>query len=204
MIDNLNIFSYLAGEESENENTFRCKICENDFKDKKELQNHINTHQEEGDWACSQCQFQTNNRESFTKHIKITHIQEIVENKKAETQSLFKCALCAERFKTKVEANRHRIKNHKTYKPCNNFPQGNCTYGDNCFFNHIILQNGYSICYECGKTFSERSLFMSHRKNAHEPVICKEFEKGLCKFTNQSCWWTHNKEIKSPNGKMIR
>ena len=66
---------------------------------------------------------------------------------------------------------------------------------------HIRLKHGrieetkdISIqCKYCGKQYTNKKNFMSHRKIEHPGVVahCKNNAVGECYFSAETCWWSH-------------
>ena len=109
---------------------FECPICGLGRRTKCQVEQHMNIHdkpEEDSQFNCKDCQFQTMNRDQLYQHMEMIH-------KKIE------CNLCNTFFNTRKNLNVHRHETHrKIYKPCRNFPSKNCEYDSECSFYHVIL-----------------------------------------------------------------
>ena len=56
-------------------------------------------------------------------------------------------------------------------------------------------------CKHCSEQFSAIWNLMSHRKQAHRNAVafCKNKIEDKCKFTSETCWWSHEKKDFVPN-----
>ena len=85
--------------------------------------------EEDTEFTCDKCTYQTINRDQFIEHMEKVH-----------SQTEFKCIPCKTKFRTKQAMNKQKKETYKMYyKPCQNFPLNNCEYDDECNFYHIIL-----------------------------------------------------------------
>ena len=109
---------------------FECPICGLGRKTRGQIEQHMSTHdkqEEDSQFNCRDCQYQTMNRDQLYQHIDINH-------------KTFECNLCNTLFKTRKDFNIHCKDIHKmAFKPCRNFPNKNCEYDSECNFYHIIL-----------------------------------------------------------------
>ena len=137
------------------------------------------TTDDEGDWSCEECSYQTNTEAHLNNHLK-----------HSEHKTKFVCKLCESTFTTGNELSKHRTSNHKTFKPCKNLP--NCQYKDDCLFNHKMLNIDTFICYECGYETKNLNHLMEHRKANHKMNTCRKFLQNKCIFNASSCWYNHN------------
>jgi hypothetical protein len=186
---------------------FTCGICKVNRGNVDKLESHMLCHDEEGDWTCEDCSYQTNNVLDLRKHMKVTkHKSSLLtmeDNISNETGSSdresstiegdFSCPICDAKFKFKDQITLHRKENHPTYKPCRNIlSESGCQFGDTCKYNHKPVQTGFNICFECGSEFPSYPMLMLHRKKEHNNnVVCRRFLQNNCHFTNESCWFSH-------------
>ena len=95
------------------------------------------------------------------------------------------------------DVKKHRFNTHKNFKPCRNYSEdptkNKCSFGEKCCFNHVSLADGTFICYVCGKYANTHAELMSHRKNHTGQSICRNFLAKRCKFSDETCWWSHPK-----------
>ena len=184
-----------------NGDTFQCNICKKHSDSNDDVIDHMRRqHNQDGDWLCNLCDFQTNKYKPFEKHIDAKHCK--------NDQTNFKCEVCGMELQSKRELNVHRVDKHNTFKPCRYFQQDGCKFGEHCRFKHIVLEKGQSICYVCGKLFNDINEMMNHRKQVHATVVCKAYIRGSCKFDDKYCWWSHakpheNTSFQNVNNKMV-
>ena len=171
------------GEGEENESwqqqarqRFDCPICGLGSRTKGQIEKHMSTHDKQNNdsqFNCKECQYQTINRDQFSQHMEMTH------KYKAE----FECNLCNTFFRTRKDLNIHSKDIHnKIFKPCRNFPSKNCEYDSECHFYHIILSQGEHICFTCSDVFNGKTPLLHHMKSAHGQEICKRFKDNKCHF----------------------
>ena len=169
--------------EKSKETNFICKICNVERNTLRKLEKHIANHNEDGDWFCEECDFQTNKISVLTNHMKDkAHIFDLIQVK------LVQCPFCEEVFLSRSDLIRHRKISHPTYKPCRN--QTGCVFKSECIFSHDITPEDMCRCYECGEYFQNKNDMMLHRKNAHEVKTCRKWLEKKCQRGDQ-CWWDH-------------
>ena len=81
-----------------------------------------------------------------------------------------------------------------------------CEYGDQlCWFSHAKpVSSSKFTCNACDKTFSIQPEYFKHRKHAHTTSVplCKNDKKGECKFSENDCWFIHDKSENEKFDKM--
>ena len=162
---------------------FECPICGLGQKTKGQIKHHMTTHdkQEDSQFNCKDCQYQSNNRDQLNQHVETTH-KNVTE---------YECKLCNNYFETRNDLNIHSKETHKwTYKPCRNFPSKNCEYDSECNFNRIILNQGEHTCFKCGDVFSSKTPLLKHIKSVHGEETCKRFQDNKCSF-GEKCFFKH-------------
>ena len=198
--------------QSEPEEMLKCSVCYKTFTKKEDFNKHIEMHDKDGDWVCTQCSFQTNSTNSLKKHKDTAHNPSgegtpgcgpREGNQKGRTGSGDKrplaskadtantCRTCCKDFIYKIDLKKHINESQKTYKPCRNLDS--CTYKV-CRFNHKVYPEGHQVCYECGKSFKTVHELMRHRKATHKAVLCKDYLKGNCGYSSEDCYYTHTSQ----------
>ena len=93
----------------------------------------------------------------------------------------------------------HKKKKHlENVDVCWHYLDGDCSYGEHCWFKHENKNNKNESntktikCKICEKILIGKNTYMKHRKVEHEENIetCKLFQKGECTY-NEKCWFTH-------------
>ena len=170
---------------------FKCDVCKLVCDKKEKLERHMKNHDEDGDWTCDGCSYQSNEQNDLLNHLleKRNHSTILLDHllNKNVYDRRDKCTLCGEMFGTKTDLHSHLNLSHKTYKPCNRMPE--CT-GEDCRFNHAVVSEGAHLCYQCGDEFSSRMGLMNHMKANHEMPPCKHYQNGKCTFRDR-CWYSH-------------
>ena len=86
--------------------------------------------------------------------------------KAQESNKTLTCKHCQTLFENTHDLKTHIRSTHPTFKPCQNFngkTKGDqCTYGDDCNYNHVILKEHNDICWDCGKICTEKPDLMNH------------------------------------------
>ena len=141
-------------QQGRHQKSFECPICGLTRKTKIKLEQHMRGHdkaEEDSQFTCDQCSYQTINRDQYTEHMERAH-----------SQRKFTCTCCNRKFKTKQTFNKHNKEVHRTsYNPCRNFPLNKCEYDVECNFYHVILNQGQHICYKCGEKSDNKTIIMS-------------------------------------------
>ena len=117
-------------------------------------------------------------------------------------KDLFKCRVCEQSFSVKFELMDHRKAMHpNTVAQCKNYSKNTCPYcNERCWWIHHSENDKVNTaeeisCYYCNKTFESKSYMMAHRKEEHKLMvrICNKFLVNNCKFTDNACWFLHEK-----------
>ena len=178
-------------EEQTETRKFICNKCDKDHKSSDDLEEHLDSHYEDGDFACDTCLFQTNRLRLLREHLLKTqgHTSGQVRGKTA-----IKCKFCETKFIDRKELAEHKSKEHKTYQTCKYFKESKCTM-TRCRYYHKILKEGDCICFQCGDEFNNISAMMMHRKSKHGTKECTG-----CDRTDVDCWFMHATRVEtSPN-----
>ena len=174
---------------------FTCNKCDTDHTSSEELEEHLDTHYEDGDFTCDTCLFQTSKMSLLRKHLQNSpgHLSGQVHGKAA-----IKCKFCEEKFIVKKDLIAHKNNRHKTHKTCDFFLQGNCKRSP-CRYSHKKIKEGNCVCYECGKDYTSTAEMYKHRKKEHKRELCKKFLNNECDRGEADCWFSHvTSATKSP------
>ena len=185
---------------SVNNDKFKCQICHLIRDTKIKLERHMQNHIDDGDWTCDDCAYQSNDQNALLNHMLEKHhssvLLDFLLNKNIYDKK-FKCNFCKKQFPNKNDLINHKKIMHKTYQPCRS--PNNCSWGEECLFNHEELGENMFICYQCGEKFDSRHKVMIHRRIVHKNEICRAYLKGSCEFS--PCWFSHvsiSKNTSSP------
>ena len=172
--------------ERSQERKYICKVCKVERNTQNKLERHLANHNDDGDWFCESCPFQTNDMKLLKVHMKEKqHIFDLLQVQEV------KCTFCENMFKSKTDMKTHRKEIHKTFRPCRN-PIA-CVFKEECVFNHDPIPDGLHRCFQCGKDFKTKNEMMIHRKIHVGVRICKNFLNNTCSRGSE-CWWNHNVE----------
>ena len=178
--------------ENANPEQFKCDICKLMRDTKEKLDRHMKNHTEEGVWTCDECSYQSHDQNALLNHmLEKRHSSKLLDHilNKNIYNKKYKCNFCTQGFSNKRELEEHKMKNHKSYKPCRNIPR--CDWGEHCLYNHKEIGENMFVCYQCGDEFDTRHKMMMHIKVAHKSKVCKDFIEGRsCRFT--PCWYSHD------------
>ena len=92
----------------------------------------------------------------------------------------------------------HRKVEHvETVGRCRKYKEGQCQFSSNhCWWRHdeVMNESKEPQCIKCKSTFEDKSNLMSHLKQNHPTSVplCKNYEKGDCRFNDKFCWFKHN------------
>ena len=202
-------------ETHDTELVFTCEDCNVSFKAKSDLEihiqsSHVNSHT---DWICNDCDYQGETALQLMKHLKLTshNPSQSIEKKKL-FNDYKKCYTCNLECDGYLNLMNHRKEVHPSRKKCRNFPNGDCIYGQGCWYVHeeqlmdvdesvngdIITTDSNNVtrtkCPYCETVFLSKNEFMKHRKLSHSVKVkpCNSFLKGNCLRSDESCWFIHD------------
>ena len=125
--------------------------------------------------------------------------QEGAQQEQPHQESSIKCNICGMRFNDKRDLRVHIKDAHKSFKPCRDFANGGCeSSSESCRYNHIVLSENDHICFKCGHTTTTKTLLMSHVKELHGNIPCTNFQKSECRFSSNSCIFSHRMGTQEP------
>ncbi len=206
------------GEENhmEVDTNFACDLCGIDCETIDKLELHKVTHMSA--IKCDKCNIQTSDKNDLIRHILQNHNDSLVvsnqnmigdissDNDRAtgshtEIEKRFNCKFCVDKFRLRSDMRQHIKATHKTYKPCRNFTSSNnCAFGDDCIYNHDTITEGEQICFSCGDKFRTKHDLINHMKTAHGYEPCRKFMRSICKYSEDSCFFSHNlKKTQTPS-----
>ena len=177
------------------------KIIEIEKSNKCESTNYTQTYpQNDVDFNCGVCIFQTEEEENLWKHMEDDH--DVKGQKPTEYEV---CSFCKEIFSQRSELMQHVKSIHEVkVKPCKYFQKGSCMFSDEiCWYSHKTYQvtdetSKIEIkCKYCEKIFPSKSEMMKHRKVNHKQYVapCRENSQNKCKY-GEHCWFKHGKNDK--------
>ena len=162
-----------------------CDICEQSFDELQHLQDHILTNHPD---ALTR---EDNNSEIERANNEPLEVIEIERNPTRIENVTSKCKLCNFSATQTENLKIHMKTKHNSYKPCEYFLKDDCRNGDLCRYNHVKLNPGESICFQCGDRFPEKAGLLNHIKTAHSDMPCKRFMGNRCKYNNGNCYYKH-------------
>ena len=157
--------------------------------------------QNDVDFNCGVCIFQTSMEECLFHHMEIEH--DVSINRKPEYE---KCSVCLQIFSDKSEMMYHlKLMHEEMVLPCKYFIQGTCMFSDDtCWNSHKenqarnITQLSEFKCKYCESIFKSKNDLMKHRKKEHlsKTALCRYNSKNECKH-GDLCWFNHETNTKS-------
>lgn len=110
---------------------FKCNVCKNVCKSKRNLMNHIKTIH--GDTLPNCKFFQTNSCKYNEKYCWFIHKKDVLQE--------LKCRYCEQTFHSKRDVMFHQKNNHEDKVPiCKNHIQSKCKYKHKCWFTHPAVE----------------------------------------------------------------
>ena len=108
-----------------------------------------------------------------------------------------KCNSCDDSFTSKRDLMFHKKRDHiENVQICTNIRNGDCSFGNECWFRHDINSTESPPEYNCNfceETFKTKSEFMKHKKIKHFASVkkCENDLIGTCQYNYQKCWFIH-------------
>ncbi|CRK95904.1 CLUMA_CG009350, isoform A [Clunio marinus] len=170
---------------------YQCDICDNKFRNKNEVTNHLNTHisleHRTRDYQCDLCEASFFDKCSLRTHTFNMH----------EKQKHLICSLCSKAFRTEEGLKNHKLRPHKVNEPCEicgksirnlkhhlnkmhfNIKRCQCDICGKKFrksnlARHISTHIGLGPrtkdfhCQICGKSFFSKPGLKAHTRTVHE------------------------------------
>ena len=125
-------------------------------------------------------------------------------NENTQNSTFITCRKCKKSFENELVLKNHLKTEHKTYRPCKNYSliesQNRCSYKDKCDYNHSIPEPGTMICWDCGKSFTNKNYVMIHRRKEHNvSIVCKNVNTPAgCDRSDENCGYLHPKSGQQP------
>ena len=99
--------------QNQNESYFKCDICKLVRNSKEKLERHMRNHQDEGDWTCDDCSYQSNEQHALLDHLlEKRHSSALLKH--LLNQNLYerkdKCGFCNQIFNSKKQLLDHKKK----------------------------------------------------------------------------------------------
>ena len=146
-------------------------------------------------YLCSDCDYIAECIHDFNDH---THSIEDVEN---QDEASFNCNFCNDAFETLSDIMEHKKLIHTSnVQHCNQFLEGNCLYGNSCWFLHseTLKQSEPNIISKfCEKKFWTKASLREHMKVKHIQMVQKCKNENTCKFGPEKCWFIHPQDIEN-------
>lgn len=151
-----------------------CKVCDKTFDNRKRLQQHSKVHETKTKYICDQCGKTYTNQFNLENHKSSQH-GEYLE----ESQNIFKCRLCNEKYSNRTDLYLH-MKTHTKETQ-----QLLCDTCGKCFANAHNLKSHQKVhldirpfaCTLCPKRFRTRLILRQH---LHVHTGIKEFQCSEC------------------------
>ena len=116
-------------------NLNHCAKCDESFRTKADLREHILSEHEENEWNCLDCSFQANSSGELIKHLRLLGHQPCKEIQDPKSKIIV-CYTCKEEFSSKWNLMNHRKQKHPSNKICRYFLKNECIHGVNCWYRH--------------------------------------------------------------------
>ena len=104
------------------------------------IEEHEEQHGEEKaeEWNCNDCEFQASIPSELMNHLKLTGHQpsQNIRDKKKLFHDYKQCYTCDLEVDGYWNLMNHRKTVHPSNKKCRNFPNGKCTFGNQCWYVH--------------------------------------------------------------------
>ena len=161
---------------------YKCKLCDNSYRDKYGLKYHMEVH-ENKEWWCKKCDFVTNQRRNLRAHELREHL------KKKEYQKHY-CVHCAKEFRHKGNCMDHEARclkmeesTEKVFKceECEFVFKGEVAYKLHLHNKHKDASKEIA-CEFCGNLFSSQKCYLRHKREYHPTKA--DFDKVKCICTN--------------------
>ena len=141
--------------------------------------------------SCEECESPAENIYDLVDHMHREHPLEDYEFD-------WRCEHCERGFheKTKLLLHIENV-NNEANKVCKHFLEGNCFFGNECWFRHEKDREMQKIkCMFCDCSFDSKSELMSHREKKHLSRVkqCRNNRNGRCQH-GPNCWYNHDHEI---------
>ena len=215
------------GNLDQHDKEYNCTGCSFQATELRHLRKHFElVHTLKNNFNCSRCDYIGVTSSELSKHIEQIHVTNEIKSSlfnftktnKSElkphtqndhkTQDIIRCRICGETCTSKGRLMQHRKKEHiETVAFCRKNLIGTCVFSSSgCYWNHgaqpDITKDGQLFkCYICSKAFSDKRYMMTHKKKEHIESVryCNLFLDGKCPFKDESCWFRHLDDSKSPS-----
>ena len=146
-------------------------------------------------YLCEDCDYAADCIHDFNDH---THSPDGFENL---DNSIFTCNFCEQSFKTLPEVMRHnKIIHTSKVKPCKQFLEHVCFYGENCWFLHnetLKKCEPNFKCNYCENRFRTHNGLREHMKSLHIQFVANCNNEVDCNFGSRKCWFVHKEDIET-------
>lgn len=150
------------------ENLWSCSDCQKRLSSRKHLVKHLYKHRTP---ACDYCPETFTTFRLLQQHCQQTHSNELV---------LHQCVQCPKKFALRAQFDMHKHLHNQRNNQDNHNAPFNCTSCSETFTTatqlkaHTRALHTTHLCSECGKTFKNNSLLVSHQKvhKSEKPFVC--------------------------------
>ena len=174
-------------------NQFKCQTCQRNFESEKTLNihnemEHVNIPEQDVEFNCTGCSFQTTEQKHLRKHIELVHT----------LKRNFNCSRCDYIGITSAELSKHIGEIHEA-NDCKGKTSNLKGFSQSDLRTHTVREHG-SVdiirCRICGDAFMSKGRLMEHRKKEHIKTVayCKNKIDGTCIYSDLKCWWNHDNQ----------
>ena len=181
---------------------YNCESCKVQYVNKTELQKHMKEkhliQKNSEEFKCDKCDFVGSSKHHLNKHYNLKHAMKNVVNENQKKG--FCCDICIFQCTSQIQLKSHMHIKHSEFNCDECDFQGTSMFQLNKHTNlkHAVkgqMHEEVIKCRNCDEQFSEKWNLMNHRKLKHIETIafCKNKLEGNCPFSDQKCWWNHQK-----------
>ena len=160
----------IAIETSSDGSSFKCTICDGNFKTKSLLHEHTLNNHEKREFECYSCSFQASSSAELMKHLRLTGHQPSKALQDLRSKIIV-CYTCKEEYTSYWSLMNHRRQKHPSNKVCRYYLRDQCIHGVNCWYRHdepMQVDQSSGSDKECEKVSKTKPIIKSHITKSHE------------------------------------